>query len=81
MLLPVLTSRNRADADGLLCRFFEPVFIANESSMEDTEQRRFRRQRVAQLVARILEGLISEQPHQWRLLPTLSYDAPQMVGA
>jgi len=81
MLLPVLTSRSRADGDGLLCRFFEPVFIADEGSTEDMEQRRFRRQRVAELVARMLEGLISEQPHQWRLLPTLSYDAPQMVGA
>lgn len=81
MLLPVLASRAGTEGDGLLCRFFEPVFIPDDGRTEDMEQRRLRRQRIAQLVARMLEDLISEQPHQWRLLPTLSFDAPQMVGA
>jgi hypothetical protein len=79
MLLPTLASHG--DGEELVCRFFEPIMIADESPPEDVEHRAWRRSNVAQLVASVLEMLIAEAPHQWRLLATLSHDSPQMGRA
>ena len=80
MLLPCLTSRGSTGTP--TCRFFEPIEVANEALLPATLKRApGAGAQVAQLVASILEMLIREAPHQWRLLATLAFEAPQMESA
>lgn len=79
MLLP--TVAHRGEGDNLVCRFFEPILVEDGGRYESVEERTWRRANVAQLVASLLEMLIAEAPQQWRLLATMSHEAPQMETA
>ncbi len=75
MLLPVLMVAERG-VRKLRVLFEEPTLIPPlPESMLSQE-----RPHLAQSMADILEGLISRCPSQWLLLPTLSFEMPQMSG-
>jgi len=73
MLLPCLQTR---EGRGICARFEEPVLL--DSSQVDPE---WTEQMAAQLIASMLEGLISRSPAQWLLLPTLACASPEMAMA
>jgi hypothetical protein len=81
MLLPCIIRREN---HALTCRFYEPVLAEHDAELSLADPgaaRKWRTLTTAQLVARMLEALILQAGHQWLLLPTLTYDAPQMMEA
>lgn len=77
MLLPAVCLRTDG---GLLVRLEEPVLVLDEDGSGGRRNPTGRRA-VGRVVAQLLESLIRTAPHQWRLLPTLTFDAPEMAAA
>jgi hypothetical protein len=78
MLLPCLMQR---ESESVVAVFGEPVMIAHEPDIEaETGASRpaWLRMAAADVIAGLLESLILKARHQWLLLPTLSFDTPQM---
>jgi hypothetical protein len=73
MLLPLVCLRAGGE---LVVHCEEPVLIEAAP-----ERRHAARTAVASVVGELLEGLISLAPEQWRLLPSLTFEAPQMAVA
>lgn len=72
MLLPLVCLREPA---GIVVHLEEPLCIeGGDVAREDA------RGRVAQAVAELLETLIRQAGEQWLLLPTLTFESPQMAG-
>jgi hypothetical protein len=73
MLLPLICLHRGAQ---LVVSCEEPVVIEAEP-----QRRHAARAAVAGVVGELLEGLIARAPEQWRLLPSLTFEAPQMAAA
>ncbi|RCX31152.1 hypothetical protein [Thioalbus denitrificans] len=75
MLLPCVLLRER---EGIVARLEEPIRI--ELDGRGPEARRAALPEIAQVVAELLESLIRRAPEQWLLLPTLTFESPQMAA-
>jgi hypothetical protein len=73
MLLPLICLRA---GDELVVHCEEPLLVEAAP-----ERRHAARAAVAGAVGELLEGLIAIAPEQWRLLPSLTFEAPQMAAA
>ncbi|MBH5338471.1 hypothetical protein IHE55_28255 [Streptomyces pactum] len=74
MLLP--TVMRRTDDERIAMEFDEPLLVRGLP-----REARAARESMLGLIAEILEGLIRRNPRQWLLLPTLSFDSPQLARA
>jgi hypothetical protein len=74
MLLPCMVKREENE---LVMVFEEPIEIdlLNAHAFSKEQQKAA----VAELIGETLEGLIQQVGYQWCLLPTLTYEAPQMA--
>lgn len=72
MLLP--TVMRRSDDEQIAMEFDEPILV--QGMPQDA---RSARKSMRQLIAQLLESLIRRNPQQWLLLPTLSFDSPQLA--
>lgn len=73
MLLPIVC---RVEGDGVTVCADEPVHVRRDASIDTQEAM----EAAGRTVAQLLEELISRAPHQWRLLPTLTFESPQMAA-
>jgi lauroyl/myristoyl acyltransferase len=76
MLLPLICLR---DGDAMAVHIEEPLRIRDEMTAATTN-RDTARAIVAGAVGELLEGLIRRAPEQWLLLPTLTFESPEMAG-
>ncbi|MFJ4776695.1 hypothetical protein [Streptomyces sp. NPDC088762] len=72
MLLP--TVMRLSGDEQIAMEFDEPILV--QGTPQDV---RFAREAMRRLIAQLLEGLIRRNPRQWLLLPTLSFDSPQLA--
>jgi hypothetical protein len=72
MLLPA--SMKPLDSEQIAVEFDEPLLVQGTP-----RQTRSARQSMRQLIAQLMEGLIRRNPQQWLLLPTLTFDCPQLA--
>lgn len=75
MLLPVLCMH---EGDGVAVRIDEPTLI-EDHGRADATARSTARARVAGVIGELLEALIRRAPEQWLLLPTLTFESPEMA--
>jgi hypothetical protein len=74
MLLPA--SMRPLDSEQIAVEFDEPLLVQGTP-----RQTRSARASMRQLIAQLIEGLIRRNPQQWLLLPTLTFDCPQLARA
>lgn len=77
MLRP-LVCRHKDDA--VLVHIDEPVRVENQGLSGPPDRTRARTA-IGQAVGELLEGLIRRAPEQWLLLPTLTFESPEMASA
>lgn len=77
MLLPLACFR---EDEGVLVHVEEPVEVQADPTL-DAAGRGAARALVANAVGDLLEGLIRLAPEQWLLLPTLTFESPEMARA
>jgi hypothetical protein len=78
MLLPCVLLRQ---GDALVAHFEEPTHVVFEDAELSKSSRLAAMEEIAPAIAGHLESLIRLAPHQWLLLPTLTFDSPQMAAA
>ncbi|MFH9575246.1 hypothetical protein [Streptomyces sp. NPDC017230] len=74
MLLPA--SMRPLGGERIAVDFDEPLLVQGTP-----RQTRVAREGMRRLIARLVEGLIRRNPQQWLLLPTLTFDCPQLAQA
>ncbi|MGW1957583.1 hypothetical protein ACWCPI_33330 [Streptomyces sp. NPDC001920] len=72
MLLPA--SMRSLGGEQIAVEFDEPLLVQGKP-----REARSARESMRQLIAHLLEGLIRRNPQQWLLLPTLTFDCPQLA--
>lgn len=77
MLLPLVCNR---EYDAVVVHIDEPVRVENQGPTEAPGRTRARAV-IGQVVGELLEGLIRRAPEQWLLLPTLTFESPEMASA
>jgi hypothetical protein len=77
MLLPLICLR---EGDAIVVQLDEPVRIQDDRSA-GTPNPVAARALVANAVGNLLESLIRRAPEQWLLLPTLTFESPEMARA
>lgn len=77
MLLPMVALRA---GDGIELRVQEPLRLDDGGTRLHGSDKQLAMQAVADTIGEVLEASIRCAPHQWLLLTTLTFDAPQMAS-